>query len=242
MTDRPFASKTSWPRLAVLGAFVAVMAVGVVFGGDLLDFDTLHRHHESLEALVAEHYAASVVVFVAAYFVGVTFSVPGAVWMTLAGGFLFGWVATSVYVVLAATAGATAVFLLARYVFGESWRARAGPMVRRMETGFRRDAFHYLLVLRLIPVFPFWLVNLVPAFVGVRLRTYVLATLLGIVPGTVVYAGVGAGLESVFEAGGRPDLSIVWAPEVLGPLLGLAVLALLPVAYRHWKGRDPGDA
>lgn len=241
MTDRPSASPALRPRLAVLVLFAAIMLVAATVGGDLFAFDTLRRHHEGLEVLVADHYGAAVAAFVVAYCVGVTFSVPGAVWMTVAGGFLFGWLASAVYVVVAATAGATAVFLLARTVIGESWRTRAGPVVHRLEAGFRRDAFQYLLVLRLIPVVPFWLVNLVPALSGVPLRTYVLATLLGIIPGTVVYAGVGAGLESVVDAGEPPDLSIIWAPQILGPLVGLAALALLPVVYRHWKGRDAGD-
>jgi uncharacterized membrane protein YdjX (TVP38/TMEM64 family) len=130
-----------------------------------------------------------------------------------------------------------AVFLLARYVFRDAWERRAGPAIRRMEAGFRDDALSYMLVLRLVPLFPFWLVNLVPAFLGVRPLTYGGATLLGIIPGAVVYASVGNGLEEVFARGGRPDLSIIWAPEVLGPLLGLALLAMIPVAWRRWKGR-----
>jgi uncharacterized membrane protein YdjX (TVP38/TMEM64 family) len=101
----------------------------------------------------------------------------------------------------------------------------------------------YLLVLRLVPLFPFFLVNLAPAFLGVPLSTYVVATLVGIVPGTFVYASVGAGLGAVLAAGGEPDLSIAWRPEVLGPLLGLAALACLPILYKRLKaGRHDGGA
>jgi uncharacterized membrane protein YdjX (TVP38/TMEM64 family) len=109
--------------------------------------------------------------------------------------------------------------------------------MRRMEEGFRADALSYLLVLRLIPIFPFWLVNIVPAFLGVPLRTYVLGTLIGIIPGSFVYASVGNGLGAVFDAGQTPDLGIVFEPAILLPIVGLAVLALLPVAYRKSKAR-----
>ena len=120
---------------------------------------------------------------------------------------------------------------------GETLRAKAGPRIRRMEEGFRADALSYLLVLRLIPLFPFWLVNIVPAFLGVPVRTYVLGTFIGIIPGSFVYASVGNGLGAVFEAGGTPDLGIVFTPAILLPIVGLAVLALLPVAYRKYRAR-----
>lgn len=106
-----------------------------------------------------------------------------------------------------------------------------------MESGFRENAFSYLLVLRLIPIFPFFVVNLVPAFLGVGLRTYVVATFLGIIPGSYVYALVGAGLGSVFEQGGDVTLGGVFTPEVIGALVGLSLLSLLPVAYKRWRGR-----
>jgi uncharacterized membrane protein YdjX (TVP38/TMEM64 family) len=129
------------------------------------------------------------------------------------------------------------VFLIARTALGDALRAKAGPWMRRMEAGFRENAFSYLLVLRLIPLFPFWLVNLVPAFLGVPLGAYVLATFLGIIPGSLVYASVGNGLGVVFDRGGAPDLGIIFRPAILGPIVGLAALALLPVIYRKYKGR-----
>ncbi len=229
-----------WTKGAVVGLVVVVAVVAVVSGAaDWLSFDALAAHRERLRALVDAHYAVAAAVFMGAYVAAVAFSLPGAVWLTIAGGFLFGIVATSLYVVVAATIGATLVFLLARYVFRDAWERRAGAAIRRMESGFRDNAFSYLLVLRLVPVFPFWLVNLVPAFLGVRLATYIVTTFLGIIPGAVVYASVGGGLEEVFARGGRPDLSIIWAPEVLGPLLGLSALALVPVAWKRWRGGRP---
>lgn len=238
-TDKTSVAKgRSWRKLVVLGLFIAVLAALLAGGaGDWLDFETLAAHGDRLKGWVDGHYGAMVMGFMGAYVLAVAFSIPGAIWLTIAGGFLFGTLATSLYVVVAATIGATAVFLLARYVFREAWAERAGPAVRRMEAGFRKDALSYLLILRLIPLFPFWLVNLVPAFLGVRLSTYVIATFIGIIPGAVVYASVGSGLEEVFARGGRPDLSIIWAPEVLGPLLGLSLLALLPAAWKRWRAR-----
>jgi uncharacterized membrane protein YdjX (TVP38/TMEM64 family) len=168
-------------------------------------------------------------------------SIPGATILTLAGGFLFGIIWGSALTVLGATLGATAVFLAARTALGDALRRKAGPWMQRMEAGFRRDAVSYLLSLRLIPVVPFWLVNLVPAFFGVPLRTFVWTTAVGIVPGTVVYTSVGNGLGATLEAGGRPDLGVIFQPEVLLPLIGLGLLALLPAAWKRWRGRrDPG--
>jgi len=117
-----------------------------------------------------------------------------------------------------------------------STRAAAKQAVGKLEAGFRADAFNYLLVLRLVPVFPFWLVNLVPALVGVGLPTYMLATFLGILPGTFVYASLGNGLGSLVE---EPDLAIIFKPSVLLPIIGLALLALVPVGYKRWRGRKP---
>jgi uncharacterized membrane protein YdjX (TVP38/TMEM64 family) len=111
---------------------------------------------------------------------------------------------------------------------------RAGPLVGKLEAGFRADAFNYLLVLRLVPIFPFWLVNLVPALLGVKLHTYVFATFLGIIPGSFVYAGIGNGLGSAVE---EPDSRLLLRPSIFLPIVGLAMLALVPVAYKHWRGK-----
>jgi uncharacterized membrane protein YdjX (TVP38/TMEM64 family) len=213
--------------------------IALAFALDLderLSFEALRANRAALLALVAERPALTALGFVAIYATAVALSLPGALILTLAGGFLFGTALATVLVVIGATLGACVIFLIARGALGEPLRARAGPWLGRMEAGFRRDALSYLLVLRLIPLFPFWLVNLVPAFLGVPLPTFALATLVGIIPGSLVYASVGAGLGAVFEHGGTPDLGIILEPQILLPLLGLALLALLPVAYRRWRG------
>lgn len=218
---------------------MAVMAVGLVAGlgvlsretGAVAVWDLAVAEHERVQGLVSVWPVLTAVLFVTAYWVGVTFSVPGAAWMTLVGGYLFGLWPGVLLVLAAATLGAVSVFLLARTAFRDAWSRRAGGWMRRMEGGFRTHAFSYLLVLRLIPVAPFWLVNLVPALLGVRLRTFVAATTLGIIPGTVIYVSLGAGVAEVAGRGQRPDLGVMWQPEILGPLVALAVLALVPVLW-----------
>ncbi len=155
----------------------------------------------------------------------------------VAGGLLFGtWLGTAL-TVTGATLGATALFLVARSALGEGLRGRAGGAVERLADGFREGAFSYLLVLRLVPLFPFFVVNLAPAFLGVRPRTYVLATLIGIVPGTFVFASVGAGLGSVFARGGTFTAAGALTPQILTALVGLALLSLAPVAHKRLKAR-----
>ena len=230
-----------WP-LAVLAAGLALFfALGLDRHARL---SVLGDNREWLLAEVACLGFWAFAAFAALYAVAVAFSLPGGTLLTLAGGFLFGTLWGGLAALVGATLGATAVFLAARTAFGDALRRRAGPAMRRLEAGLRQNALSYLLVLRLVPLFPFWLVNLAPAFFGVPLRTYVLATVVGIVPGTFVFAWVGSGLGAVFAAGGDPDLAILYAPEVLGPLLALAALALVPVAWRRiaaWRRRPQRD-
>jgi uncharacterized membrane protein YdjX (TVP38/TMEM64 family) len=222
--------------------FVAVVIGYFCLGGRrLLSFEEISAHRAMLRDWFDQHALLSVAAFMAAYAVAVAFSLPGGVWLTIAGGFFFGvWPAT-LYVVISATIGACAIFLVARYVAGDLLVRRAGPAIRRMEAGFREGAFNYMLVLRLVPLFPFWLVNLVPAFLHVPFRTYALATLIGIVPGTLVYTLVGDGLGAVFDAGTEPDLGIIFQPEILAPLIGLALLSLAPLLYKWFRRGPPGS-
>jgi uncharacterized membrane protein YdjX (TVP38/TMEM64 family) len=224
------------PLAILLLAIVAAFALGL---DDYLSLDQLERHRAQLLGWVERHPRSAPLAFMLIYTAAVALSIPGGAILTMTGGFLFGVVAGTCYVVIAATVGATIVFLIARTALGDSLRRKAGPGMRRMEAGFRENAFNYLLFLRLIPLFPFWLVNLVPALLGVPLTTYVAGTLLGIIPGGLVYASVGNGLGAVFDAGGRPDLGIIFEPEIILPILGLAVLAILPVAYKKIRARQP---
>jgi uncharacterized membrane protein YdjX (TVP38/TMEM64 family) len=227
-------------RLLPLG--LLLLAIVAAFGlglDDYISFEHLERNRAQLLAWVARHPVVAPIAFMLVYAAVIALSIPGGAILTITGGFVFGTVAATCYVVVAATAGATVVFLIAKTALGDSLRQKAGPAMRRMEAGFRDNALNYLLFLRLIPVFPFWLVNLVPAFLGVPLRTYVMATCIGIIPGSLVYASVGNGLGAVFDAGDRPDLGIIFRPEIMLPIVGLAVLALLPVAYKKFKAGQP---
>lgn len=203
-----------------------------------LSYDMLARHKAVLTAWVASHTLLAALCFVAAYAVIVAFSLPVAVLVTPVGGFLFGvWLGAALSVI-GATLGSIAVFLAARTAFYDLFRARAGAALVRLEAGFRRNDFSYLLFLRLVPAFPFWLVNIVPALLGMRLDRYALATLIGIAPAAVVYSGVGDGLGRVLKRGETPNLGIIFEWQVLLPLLGLAALSLVPVVHSRWRGRS----
>jgi len=238
----PAPAKKSWKkRVAILAGFFALIAILLSSGvQDFLSLDALRENREVLLGFVSENYFGAVLTFMLAYILAVTFSLPGAVWLSIAGGFIFSAGPATVYIVIAATTGATLVFLLARYVLGDLLRQKAGGAIERMRDGFKEDAFSYMLVLRLVPLFPFFIVNLVPAFLSVPLRTYVAGTGIGIIPGAFVYALVGSGLGAVFDAGGDVDPgAVLLRPEVIGSLLGLAALALIPVGYKRFKrGRN----
>jgi uncharacterized membrane protein YdjX (TVP38/TMEM64 family) len=233
---RPGWTRPSWTRLwplaLILGALGLAYALGLQRS---LTFDALAAHRAALTGFVAAHPFAAPLLYVLAYVAVVAFSLPGGAVMTLAGGFLFGpWLGAAA-AVIAATLGACALFLAARYALAETLARRAGPLMGKLRAGLERDGFWYLLSLRLLPAVPFWLLNLAPALAGMRLLPYAAATFLGIMPGTAVFAGIGAGLGQVFDAGGRPDLSIIFSPGILLPLLGLAALSL---AGAWWRGRS----
>lgn len=232
----PSTARPVHPVRRVLPLLLLLLAAAGLYLSGLhryLSLSALAEHRQTLSALVAAHALTAAAGFIAVYALAVALSVPGAVFLTLAGGLLFGVVAGTAYVVVGATLGAVAVFLAARTALADLLRRRAGPWLARLEGGFRSNALSYLLFLRLVPLFPFWLVNLVPAFLGVTLSTYVTGTLLGILPGTLVYVSVGNGLGAVLDQGGTPDLGIIFQAEVLLPLLGLALLSLLPVALQR---------
>lgn len=218
--------------LAGLGAFFAL-------GLDrYVTLDTLRDNRQALTGWVAENWFLAAFVYVVAYIAMVAFSLPGGLVATLTGGFLFGTLFGGLLTIAGATIGATAIFLAAKTALGDALRAKAGPGLRRIEQGFGENAFSYMLVLRLVPLFPFFLVNLAPAFLGVSLRTYVIATFFGIMPATFVFASLGNGLGAVFDAGREPDLGLIMEPQIIGPILALALLALVPVIYRRFAGKN----
>lgn len=235
--------KPPWLRVLPLAVLCAGLAAFFALGWHRhVSFETIRAHRGMLLDWVRDWGLLAALAYVAGYAAMAAFSIPGGALATIVGGYLFGLWLGAAAAVAGATLGAAAVFLAARTALGDALRARTGGALRRMEEGFRRDAFSYLLVLRLVPIFPFWLVNLVPAFCGVSLRTYALATLIGIVPGSFVFASVGSGLGALLDRGETPDLTIVFQWNVLVPILGLALLSLLPVAVRRLQARKAARA
>ncbi len=222
------------PALTLSTAILAVYVVGL---HHQLAWAALTAHHAALRGFVAAHPATSALAYVAIYAGAVTLSLPGGAVLTVAGGWLFGIVLGAALAVIAATMGAVLLFLVARFALADLVAARAGPLLAPIRSGLERDGFRYLLALRLVPVCPFWLANLVPALVGMRLAPFSAASFIGIVPATVVFAGIGAGFADALSRGAAPDLSLVYSPRILGPLLGLAALALAPAIRRGWTRR-----
>jgi len=212
--SRLIADRRLWMVLAALAAFGIVRWSGL---GDVLSLDTLRTHREALAAWVGGNTTLAGLAYVAAYIAAVAFSLPGAVFLTLAGGFLFGAALGTLLTVTGATIGAM---------------DRFGAPAARLADGIRRNAASYLLVLRLVPLFPFFLVNLVPAFVGVRLPVYAGTTFFGIIPGTAVFSLAGAGLGAVLDQGGALTPGAILTPEILAGLLGLAALSLAAIPLR----------
>jgi uncharacterized membrane protein YdjX (TVP38/TMEM64 family) len=225
-----------WPVAVVLLALAAAYALGL---HRYVSFETLGQRRRALQALVMGHPVLAGAIYVAAYIAIVAISLPGSLVMTIAGGLLFGTAIGAACAVVGATAGAVLLFLAARYAIGDLLAARAGPFMERIRAGLEADGFSYLLALRLVPVFPFWLMNLAPALVRMRLAPFAAATFLGIIPGTAVFASIGAGLGAVLAEGRQPDVSVALRPQVILPLLGLALLSLLPIAVRRSRAR-PG--
>ena len=232
------ARKLSLGRIVPVAVLVLGFVLFFAFGlHRYVSIDTLKDQRDWLADQVAQQGALAPVVFIGVYMAAVAFSLPGGALLTMTGGFLFGWIVGTLYSVVGASIGAVILFLATRTAFYDVLHAKAGRAVRKMEDGFREDALSYMLVLRLVPLFPFWLVNIVPALLGVPLRTYVIGTFLGIIPGAFVYAGLGNGVDALLEKGQDPNLGIIFEPEVILPLLGLAVLAMVPVVHKKLKGR-----
>jgi uncharacterized membrane protein YdjX (TVP38/TMEM64 family) len=186
-----------------------------------------------LRAYVDANFATAALAFVGAYALAVALSFPAASILTVFSGFLFGWLIGGVLTAIAATIGATTIFTAARYAFAEALRRRAWPRVAKLGDGFRRNAFTYLLVLRLAPVFPFFVINVAPALFNVRLTTFVGATILGILPGTFAYAFLGQGLDSVVQAaaaaGREVSLADIVTPQITIAFFCLALVATVPI-------------
>jgi uncharacterized membrane protein YdjX (TVP38/TMEM64 family) len=237
-------SSTAGPRRAAWRRWlpIGLIAVGLVlvFAFDLDEFASLQHlreHHQQLAAFVAAHYVQAVLIYIALYIVFVALSLPGAIWLTVAAGFLFGAVMGSILSVFAATVGATVLFLAAKTSLGDYLHAHAGPWLAKVERGFADNQWSYLLMMRLFPAIPFFIANLVPAFLGVPLSVFVITTFIGIIPATVIFATIGAGLGSVLQTSAELSLHSLMTPQFKWALVALAVLAAMPIAVKFLRRR-----
>ncbi len=247
--------------LIVLAAIAGI----VIFNGwhRYLSLEFVAKNRDVLQEYVSANYLAAILAYMGIYVAAVALSLPGGALLTITGGFLFGLVVGGPATVVAATTGATVLFLIAKSSLGETLSAKAGPFLDKLASGFRENALSYLLFLRLVPAFPFWLVNLAPALLGVRLSTYVTGTFLGIIPGTFVFASLGSGLDRIIEdqqkehqtcladkAAGQADLECVFSinpgkllnVEIIAAFVGLGLVALVPIAIKKFRARRAGGA
>ena len=256
-----FAAKAKrWVPLAILlGGIAAVYASGL---HKYLSLTAIAENRDALMEFVANNSVVAAAIYVAVYIATVAFSLPGAALLTILGGFLFGWFLGGIFTVIAATIGAVAIFLVAKTALGDALAKRAGPWMEKLSGGFREDAFNYMLFLRLVPAFPFWLVNIAPAVAGVGLGVYALTTLIGIIPGTFAFAALGSGLDSIIteqktvfescvaENGAANcefalDVGALVTPQLLAAFAALGVVSLIPVVMKKLRQRNKatgGDA
>lgn len=242
-------------------ALVVVVLIGAAYFSGLhreLTLENLIRHRTAIDDFIATHTALALAIFFATYVVAVALSIPVALYLTVTSGLLFGPIVGPAMSIVSSTTGATVLFLVAQTAVGDFLVRRAGPAVEKLADGFRADAFHYLLFLRLVPVFPFWLVNLAPALFGVKLRTFVLATLIGGAPAAIAFSFVGSSLDSVLaaqqaaykacvasgQAGCKLNFDVRDAvtPELIAGLAALGAVALIPIVLRGWRRRRMANA
>jgi uncharacterized membrane protein YdjX (TVP38/TMEM64 family) len=241
-TARP--RRPAWWRwlpigIIALGALILVLVFDVT---EFASFQHLREHHQRLTEFVAAHAVQAALIYLALYVAFVTLSLPGALWLTVAAGFLFGAVMGAILSVTAATIGAALLFLATKTSLGDALHAYAGPWLAKVERGFADNQWSYLLMMRLFPAIPFWIANLVPAFLGVPLSVFVITTFIGIIPATVIFATIGAGLGSVLQTSAELSLHSLLTPQFKWALVALAALAAMPIAVkllrrRHAKGR-----
>ena len=220
-------------------AIVLVALTGIFTLGDYLSFEALRENREVLLAFRDANYAATVAVFIAAYVVIVAFSLPGGTIATLTGGFLFATFPGALFNIVSATIGAMLIFLAVRWGLGARLGARleaSEGLVKKIKDGIDENQWEMLFLIRLVPAVPFFIANLLPAFLEVPLHRFVISTFFGIIPATVVFTSIGAGLGEVFERGGAPDLGVLFEPHILLPILGLCALAGLAVVIKAMRG------
>jgi uncharacterized membrane protein YdjX (TVP38/TMEM64 family) len=233
----PASRGSVWVKIALLAVFAGGVATFFALGGQhYLTLETIKANRDALLRFTEAHFVTALVIAFFVYAGAVAFSLPGGLLLSLTMGFVFGrWVGTAL-VVVAATIGAVILFLAARYIFADAARRRMGALGEKINAGFTENAFNYMLFLRLVPVFPFFLVNLAPAFTSIPLRTFALATFVGVIPGTFVFVNLGETLGRIDSLQGL----VSWQTGSAFALLG--AFALVPILLRKWKSKRASDA
>ena len=242
-----------WPLIALIAVGIFVYAMG---WHRYLSFEQLAANREAVTGMVADHFWSSLLVYALLYGVVVALSLPVGAFLTILGGFLFGPILGGTATVISATAGALLIFFIARTSLGEALAEQAGPWLEKLREGFKDHALNYLLFLRLVPLFPFWLVNIAPALLGVKTSIYLIGTFLGIIPATYAFSYVGAGLGSIIDAQGKAhdacvaksmaegvtpscqfsfDPGDLITPELIIAFTALGIVALIPVALKKFR-------
>ncbi len=224
--------------LPIIIIFLMMIAAYFLGAADYFTYGMLKERHMTLEILVKEHYFSASAIFIATYIVSTALSLPVGIYISLIGGFLFAQPWSTLYVVFGATIGACILFLAAKTALRDLLIQEYSETFSKMKDGFNENAASYLLFLRFVPVFPFWLVNLAPALFGVRFWTFVWTTALGIAPAAFVFTQFGAGLGAVFEGKKEFSLNNVFNNDVKIALAGLAILVLIPVVVKMIRKRN----
>lgn len=224
-------------RFGPLAAIVLVLGLAYALDlGEIVSLEWLAAQRETLHARVADNYLRALLIYAAIYVLAVATAFPAASVLTISGGFLFGWMVAGFTVVVSATVGATLLFLAARTSFGSGLRKLAGPRVARLAEAFERNAFSTMVILRLAPVIPYFIMNIAPALFRVRVSSYVAASLIGIAPGTFAYAYLGSGIDSVLvsaeRAGRTVSVADLVTPQITFAFFALAVVAAIPLVLR----------
>ena len=238
MTDNPPNGKNAFLKRLPLIIILTVAVIGAFTLRDHLSFAGLAENREALIAYRDANFQTAVLGFVLIYILIVAFSLPGATWATLTGGFLFGVFPGVVFNVLGGGTGAVLIFLAARWGLGDRMAAKmegGEGAIKSIKDGIDENQWSVLFLIRLVPIVPFFIANLIPAMVDVPLRRFAISTYLGIIPAGFVFTSVGAGLGDVFARGESPDLGIIFEPQILLPILGLSVLAALPMLLKLFK-------
>lgn len=220
-----------WKRILLL--VVLVVLVVIFFQTDLasqLNLESLQENRDQLQSFVNDNFLIAVLIYILAYIAIISFSLPGGAVMTISGGFLFGWWGLPMTVV-GATTGATINFLLARYIFGDFVQTKYAKQLEKFNAELEKNGKNYLLSIRFVPAFPFWLVNLLSGLTKLRTIDYIWATALGILPGTAAYTFAGIELMQV------DSLNDVLSPGLITALLLLALLSVAPTIWKKLRGK-----